>query len=202
MTSTPSPTVPVVSTLTKSPTETPIAEEVKLVHTLKGLITLDELSSFSENTGISDWEIKDNLLSEDRACRVYFGWSWSSSQNQVYNCVFITSSDLNIDGAIEFLFSTWLYEDEYALESSLSFKGDHALFTGQSPNGHSVYDLIVLDKGFLYWASVSFGTSITISGGDQGAEEIFYGENQEYIDPFLENLILTNMEKIRLIEAP
>ena len=92
----------------------------------------------------------------------------------------------------------WFLPDEIPLNSSLSFEGDHALYAGEAPNGHSVFDLIVLGGDYLYWASVSVGTDITLVDfdGEKTYAEYVYEEYQDTIDAFLENIVLINMERV------
>jgi hypothetical protein len=162
-------------------------------------VTADELNPFSEEIGIEAWELIDTKQSENRACHIFEGQSWSSSQNQAYNCVFKSSPEISIDKAVNFMFDTeWFYPDEIPLESSLSFEVDYALYAGEAPNGHSVFDLIVLGGDYLYWASVSVGTDATLVDfdGEKTDAEYIYEEYPNVIDTFLENIVLINMERV------
>ena len=162
-------------------------------------VTAEELNSFSEDIGITDWELLDTKQSEFRACHIFEGQSWSSSKNQAYNCIFKSNPDLTIDQAINFMFDTeWFFSDEIPIETSLNVTGGHALYIGESPNGHAVFDLIVLDGNFMYWASISIGVDITLVDfdGEKIYAEYVYEEYQDIIDAFLENIVLINSEKV------
>lgn len=184
-------------TLTKAfPTEGSTAPSTSggqnLALSMDWLVTADDLNSFTADIGIIDWKSIEDTPGENRICRSFQGVSWSVSPNEGLNCIFKVASGSSfqsvIDGMIE---NNQLMSDSQPVESSLNLDGEFAVYAGTYPNGHGVFDLILVKDGLMYWSSVTVGTQAGATPLDT------YSYISSIIDTFLAKIISINQDRIK-----
>lgn len=157
---------------------------------LEWLVTADEINSFSKDIGVVQWELVDQFSGENAVRHTFKGTSWSSNPNEALNSINKIFPGSTFEDIIKSMFDSGnLFASAVPVKSSLNFDGDFAVYAGTFPNGHSVYDLLLVKNNLFYWASVSLGTPV----GD--TPESLYESNREAIDAFLSNLIMINLER-------
>ena len=176
------------ATIKPSPTSTKIPDTLD-PFSMKRLVTASQLSEFSDEIGIIEWEIKDESEWDYRLCRYIGGVSWSVSPNLAINCLFKISSNDKLEDLIPILFEDgYLYDTAVPVESSLKLANEHAFYAAMAEeNGHSVYDLFFIDGEVLYWASVDVGTP----GGYN--PEMLFEEIGDVIEAFLYEMLMINL---------
>lgn len=154
------------------------------------LITAEDLNKFSNDIGIVQWELDEELLGEFRICRFFSGVSWSVNPNAAMNCVNDVTPIILFEEVIQLMYEIGvLYPSDIELTPNFSYDYDFALYAHNADNGHSFYDAFLLHEGVLFRATVSVGTP----GGD--TLETLFDEQGEIIETFLYNMLLINMEK-------
>jgi len=187
----PTPTIP-PPTLTPSPippTAKPQSSNTSKLN-LDWLLTADEMNSISKGIGVVQWELVDESPGENRICHSFKGQSWSTNPNEALNCVFKIAPGSSFEDIVSSMLSSGqLFPDEKLLPTSLKFEDSFGVFGGTYPNGHGVYDLLLVKSNLLYWVSVTLGRPVGKTTED------LYKENQEVIDTFLSDSITKNLEK-------
>jgi len=184
----PSPTF-TPSSIPPTPTAKPQSSNTSKLN-LDWLLTADEINSISEDIGVVQWELVDVSPGENRICHSFNGQSWSANPNEALNCVFKIAPGSSFEDIVSsMLNSGQLFPDEKPLSTSLILEGDFGVFGGTYPNGHGVYDLLLVKNNLLYWVSVTLGRPVGKTTED------LYKENQKVIDTFLNDSITTNLEK-------
>lgn len=157
---------------------------------IEALVTASELEPLSETLGIVGWTLIEETPGENRVCRSFQGQSWSSTPNEGLNCIFIITPGTSIEFVgKEFLESGKLFADEKPVTSTLDIPYEHVVYVGTHPNAHTVIDLLVINDGLLYWASVSLGTPLGVT------PELNYQSYNNFIDEFLYEVIKVNFSK-------
>ncbi|MBL8080312.1 MAG: hypothetical protein JNM55_20245 [Anaerolineales bacterium] len=157
---------------------------------MEWLVTANELNSFSTDIGIVSWAVIEDTPGENRICRSFQGASWSAIPNEGLNCVFTVSKGLSFQSVIDWMFDEGrLYEGSQPVNSNLNLDGESAIYAGDYPNGHAVFDLILVHDGHMYWSSVSLGRA----PGD--SPQSVYQSASQVIDAFLVKVITINLDK-------
>jgi hypothetical protein len=189
-THTPSPTPTTEPTKTPSPTATAPPETESL--SLDWLVTTTELDALTEEVGIMGWQIEADWVEETEVCRTYLGSSWSINPNIAIDCIYPIPSRITLENIIDNFYERGiLTETAVVLDPSRQYENDVAYFADWwgVGNGHSSYDLLLLDDNLLYWANVTIGTP-----GGYTPEQAFaeYGEMAEEV---LYEMIMLNIER-------
>ena len=154
------------------------------------LVTADELNSFSADIGIVEWKSIQDTPGQNRICRTFQGASWSVSPNEGMNCIFKAASGSSFESVIKSMFTDGqLVAGEQPVNSDLNMDGEFAVYAGNFPNGHGVYDLILYKDSLVYWSSVTLG----MPAGETPA--VLYESAAGVVDAFLENVININLAK-------
>jgi len=178
------------SPISSSPTETSGSNGNIIKLSPAWLVTADEINSLSKDIEVVQWELIDELAGENAIRHTFKGTSWSSNPNEALNSIIKISPGSTFEDVIKSLFdSGYLLAGAVPVKSSLSFDSDFAVYAGKFPNGHSVYDLLLVKQNLFYWASVSLGTPVG------NTPESLYESNREVIDAFLSNLIMINLDR-------
>jgi hypothetical protein len=197
-TDTPTPVPPSATPTPQPPTPTPIPPTATPVLPKDTpteldpdwLVTEEDINGFTDDIGIVQWKLEEELRGEFMVCRIFIGESWSANPNFSMNCVNSGTSGLTFEEIIPSLHDLGiLYPTDIALEPSLDYDHDFALYTHTADNGHSVYDAFLLGDGVLFRASVSVGTPYTYT------PETLFDEAGEVIEAFLHNILLINLER-------
>ena len=183
-----SPSNPPPSNDPSSPNPAPSGGDVAL--SLDWLVTADELNSFSTDIGIVQWQPTQDTPGESRICRSFQGVSWSASPNEGLNCILKVSQGSSFADVIDSMFSDGkLFAGAQPVKSTLNLDGEFAVYAGDYPNGHGVFDLILMKGNLVYWSSVTVGTP---AGGTPAG---VYQSASEIIDTFLAKIVEINLEK-------
>ena len=191
-TNTPLPTNTLAPTNTSVPTKTPIPKsDTPTSLKLEWLVTEKDISEFSDDIGIIEWELDEELPGNNRICRIFTGISWSASPNFSMNCINLITPGSTFENVIASMYESGiLYTTDIQLKPLLKYEYDFALYTHISDNGHSVFDAFLVSNGLLYRASVSVGTPVTYT-----PEEVF-DDQGEIIETFLKNMLMLNLDKV------
>lgn len=194
-TPTPEPTLAPTSTPTEAHTATSQATRTPTPEpqyvSLEWLLTEDEMAAPAERLGIIEVRQFDESPGNYRVCRTHLGISWSVSENVLFHCVFVAAPGYSLDRIVENMFASGqLYEGEVPVETMLDYEDEFVLLAGMNPgSGHSVYDLLRIHNGYLYWSSVTLGTP----GG--ATPESLYEMHHDAIDEFLDDVMMRMIEK-------
>jgi hypothetical protein len=157
---------------------------------LDWLATPDELNSFSTDIGIVEWQTTQDSPGQNRICRTFQGSSWSASPNEGLNCIFKVSKGSSFADVIDSMFKDGkLMAGAQPVKSTLNLDAEFAVYAGDYPNGHGVFDLILMKNNLVYWSSVTLGTAV----GDTPLTT--YESASEVIDTFLSKIVKINFEK-------
>ena len=168
----------------------PVSNSGEVSLSMDWLVTTDELIPISSDVGIMEWKSVQDTPGENRICRTFQGVSWSATPNEGMNCIFKATSGISFDGVIKSMFSDGQFvKGEQAVNSTLSMDGEFAIYAGNFPNGHAVFDLVLLKDNLVYWSSVTLGAPV----GE--TPQTIYQSAPEVIDAFLANVIKINLEK-------
>ena len=166
----------------------PTAGEISL--SVDWLITADELNSFSTDIGVIEWQLTQETPGENRICRTFQGVSWSASPNEGLNCILKISQGSSFADIIASMFSDGrLLAGAQPVNSALNLDGEFAVYAGNFPNGHGVFDLILMRDNVVYWSSVTLGMPVG------GSPMSIYESASTAIDAFLTNIVQKNMER-------
>ena len=159
---------------------------------MEWLVTADELNSFSADLGIVGWTVLQDTPGENRICRSFQGASWSAMPNEGLNCVFKVAEGASMQSVIDSMFNDGrLFAGAELVNSNLNLDGETALYAGNYPSGHAVFDLILVRGGLMYWSSVTLGRAPGETPQDiyqqPGASQI--------LDAFLVKIITVNLDK-------
>ncbi len=186
----PEPATPKPVTNSDSPSPEPTISGGDVSLSLDWLVTAEELNSFSTDIGIIEWKATEDTPGEKRICRSFQGVSWSVSPNEGLNCIYTISAGSTFADVIDSMFSQGnLLEGSEPVDTSLNLDGEFAVYAGSYPNGHAVFDLILMKDNLFYWSSVTLGTP----AGETPAA--VYQSAPQAIDAFLEKIIEINLEK-------
>jgi hypothetical protein len=154
------------------------------------LATPKELNSFSTDIGIIDWETVQDTPGQNRICRTFQGTSWSAVPNEGLNCILKTSKGSSFKDVIDSMFKDGrLLEGAQPVKSTLKLDGEFSVYAGDYPNGHGVFDLVVMQNNLVYWSSVTLGTEVGASPLDT------YQSASKVIDEFLVNVVKINLDR-------
>ena len=172
------------------PSAAPVLPSGEVNLSVDWLITADELNSFSTDIGIIEWQLTQETPGENRVCRIFQGVSWSASPNEGLNCILKVSQGSSFADVIASMFSDGrLMAGAQPVNSTLNLDGEFAVYAGDYPNGHGVFDLILMRNNVVFWSSVTLGTPV-------GNSPIsLYESTSAAIDAFLANVVQVNMEK-------
>jgi hypothetical protein len=158
---------------------------------LDQLVTVKDISSFSKDLGIVQWEMEDELVGEYRVCRTFRGQSWSVNRNLAANCIWQMNPGSTLQDTVDWLISgKSLPPDAKILSSAFDYDDDFALYAWLGSNGHSVYDGILLKQGYFYWAEVDIGTP-----GGLSPETLFTSKYGKPVDDFLHDVLMANLAR-------
>jgi hypothetical protein len=154
------------------------------------LITPDELNSISSDIGIVQWKTVQDSPGQNRICRTFQGASWSETPNEGLNCILKVTKGSSFADVIDSMFKDGkLMAGAQPVKSTLKLDGEFAVYAGDYPNGHGVFDLIWMKNNLVFWSSVTLGTP----AGDTPLTT--YTSNSKIIDTFLANVVTKNLEK-------
>ena len=155
------------------------------------LVTTDELNSFSTDIGILDWVVLQDTPGENRICRTFQGTSWSATPNEGLNCIFKVVEGASIKSVTDSMFNDGrLFAGSQPVNTNLKLDGEYVLYAGDHPNGHAVFDLILVRGNLMYWSSVTLGVLV----GE--TPQTIYQSTSQALDAFLLNVININLSKI------
>jgi hypothetical protein len=158
---------------------------------LDQLITLEDITTFSETLGIVGWSLDDEIIGEYRVCRMFRGKSWSVSTNLAVNCIWQMRPGITFPELVDWLIDVNLLNaSAKTVVSGYEYDGEFGLYAWLGSNGHSVYDGYLLKDDFLYWAEVDVGTP-----GGLSPETLFESEYGPPIDAFLNKVLITNLSR-------
>lgn len=178
----PTPTNTIYPTYSPRPTNTP-----RMDKKLQRLITVEEITAISDDIGIGEWKLEQEILRNASVCRYFLGQSWSASPNLATNCIFEAESGTSFAEAIKWLQDNQIIDpSSTSLQTTYDYDGDFTLYTFLSPNGHSVYDAFLYVNNLIYWASIDVGTPIGYS------PESIFAESDGVIDTFLYDVLSIN----------
>lgn len=188
-TSTPNPPTP-TSTL-MPPTTTPVLPtDTPTALDPEWLVTAEDINGFTDDIGIVQWKLEEEKLGQFRVCRIFFGESWSVNPNFSMNCVIWVTPGSTFEEIMASLYDVGiLYPTDIALEPSLDYDRDFALYTHLADNGHCVYDAFLVSNEVFFWASVSVGTPVGYT------PEMLFDEQGEVIETFLRSVLMINLER-------
>lgn len=159
---------------------------------MEWLVTADELNSFSADLGIVGWTVLKDTPGENRICRSFQGASWSAVPNEGLNCVFKIVEGTSFQSVIDSMFNDGqLLAGSELVNSNLNLEGETALYAGNYPTGHAVFDLILVRGSLMYWSSVTLGRA----PGDTPQSLYQQPGASEIIDSFLLKIITINLDK-------
>jgi hypothetical protein len=157
---------------------------------LDWLVTPDELNSISSDIGIAEWKTVQDSPGQNRICRTFQGASWSATPNEGLNCILKVSKGSSFANVIDSMFKDGkLLKGAQPVKSTLKLDGEFAVYAGDYPNGHGVFDLIFMKNNLVYWSSVTLGTP----AGESPLTT--YKSASKVIDAFLANVVKKNLEK-------
>jgi len=172
------------------PSSAPISNGGDVSLTSDWLVTADELNSFSSDIGIVDWQLTEDTPGQNRICRSFHGSSWSASPNEGLNCIYKITPGSSFADVIDSMFKDGnLLPGAQTVNSTLNLDGEFSVFAGDYPNGHGVYDLVLVKDNLFYWSSVTLG----IQAGSSSTET--YNSSSAIIDAFLSSVININLQK-------
>ena len=159
---------------------------------MEWLVTADELNSFSADLGIVGWTVLQDTPGENRICRSFQGASWSAIPNEGLNCVFKVAEGASMQSVIDSMFNDGrLFAGAELVNSNLNLDGETALYAGNYPSGHAVFDLILVRGGLMYWSSVTLGRA-----PGETAQDIYQQPGaSQILDAFLVKIITINLDR-------
>ena len=83
------------------------------------------------------------------------------------------------------------FEGAELVNSNLNLDGESALYAGDYPTGHAVFDLILVHGGLMYWSSVTLGRA-----PGETAQDIYQQPGaSQILDAFLVKIITVNLDR-------
>ncbi|MCB0021000.1 MAG: SH3 domain-containing protein [Anaerolineales bacterium] len=158
---------------------------------LDWVIPADELDVLTEPLGMGGWQLESEILWADRACRQFFGYSWSVSPNSAINCVFQASDEVSSLAEAVALLRTMgvIGPDAVALDSEFAAENAFALYADRALNGHTVFDGVFYHEGQIVWVSISLGTG-------SGMVPTDFLDDDHLIETFLHSVYLFNLDQV------
>ena len=154
------------------------------------LATAPELNQISNNIGIVQWQVTEDMPGQNRICRMFQGESWSTTPNGTMNCVNSVETGSTFEEIIDSMYGAGvLYPSDTALQPALTYNRDFALYTHIAENGHSVYDAFMVGDNVLFRATVTVGTPLGYTN------ETLFEEQGEIIETYLKDMLVINLEK-------
>ena len=154
------------------------------------LTTAAELEQFSGNIGIVQWQVTEDMPGQNRICRMFEGKSWSATPNGAMNCANSVASESTFEEIIDSMYSAGvLYPSDTALQPTLTYNRDFALYTHMAGNGHSVYDAFMVSDDTLFRATVTVGTPLGYTN------KTLFEEQGAVIEACLKDMLMLNLEK-------
>ena len=156
---------------------------------LDWLVTTEELNAFTNEIGILQWELQEELPGQSRVCRMFTGVSWSANPNMSMNCVNSVTPGSTSEDIIESLYDQQiLYPTDIVLKPFVT-DSNFALYAHMADNGHAIYDAFLIGDGVIFRASVGVGIPVGYT------PEMLFDEQGEVIEAFLNNILLINLER-------
>lgn len=153
------------------------------------LVNAKDISGFSDDIGIVQWELDDEMLGEFALCRMFTGQSQSVSPNTAMNCVNKVHAGNSFEDIMKSLYDAEiLFPSDIELTPILKYNNDFAIYTHQAESGHSVYDAFLLDGEMLFRASVTVATPVG------STPETLFDANGKIIEAFLRNILMINLK--------
>lgn len=154
------------------------------------LVTAADLNQLSDDIGIAQWFVTEDLPGQHRICRMFQGASWSATPNTAMNCVNRVNAGSSFDQVIESMVDAQiLLSDDIELQPTLPHDHDFALYAHQAGNSHAVYDAFLLRDGLLFRASVTLGTPTGYT------PETLFAQHDEIIETFLTDILTRNLAR-------
>ena len=191
-TDTPLPKKTLAPTSTSVPTKTAVSPtNTSLKLNPDWLVTETDLNGFTNDIGIIDWQVTEDIPGNFRICREIIGTSWSANPNLAANCINQVVAGSTFEEVIASMYdSQILYSTDIELTPVLSYDYDFALYTYQADTGHSSYNAFLFNGDLLFRATVTVGTPL----GD--SPETLFDEQGEIIETFLKNILMINLERV------
>jgi len=192
-TNTPLPTDTPVPTNTSVPTKTPIPKsDTPTSLKLEWLVTEKDISEFTNDIGIIEWKLNEELPGNNRICRYFAGTSWSVNPNSSGNCINLITAGSPFEDVIASLYDLEiLYPTDVKLTPVLSYDHDFALYAYQANNGHMSYNAFLVSDGLLFRSTVTIGSQ----PGD--TPETLFEKHGEIIETFLKNILMINLDRVK-----
>ena len=154
------------------------------------LTTATDLNQISDNIGIVEWRATGDLPGQNRICRMFEGDSWSATPNAAMNCANSVAIGSTFEEIIDSMYSAGvLYPSDIALQPTLAYNHNFALYTHMAENGHSVYDAFMVNDDVLFRATITMGTPLGYTN------ETLFDEQGEIIEAYLKEMLMLNLEK-------
>ena len=154
------------------------------------LVTATELNQISNDIGVIQWQVTEEMPGQNRVCRMFEGESWSAAPNGAMNCTNRISPDSTFEEIINSMYGAGiLYPSDTALQPTLTYSRDFALYTHMADNGPSVYDAFMVGDDTLFRATVTLGTPLGYTN------KTLFDEQGEVIETYLKDMLMLNLEK-------
>lgn len=174
-----------------APTSTPVTIDTSTNLNLEWLVTSKDINEITNDIGIFEWKLAEELPGDNRICRTFYGTSWSASPNEAMNCINKLYPGSTFDDVIASMYDSGiLLSTDIELEPFLNYDYDFALYTHMADNGHSFYDAFLINNDLLFRASVGMGTPIG------NTPEMIFSEQGEVIEAFLKSMLMTNLDRV------
>jgi len=154
------------------------------------LTTATELNQISDNIGVIQWQVTEDMPGQNRICRIFQGESWSATPNTAMNGANSVTSESTFEEIIDSMYIAGiLYPSDTVLQPVLTHNHDFALYTHMVENGHSVYDAFMVGDDVLFKVTVTLGTPLGYTN------ETLFEEQGEIIEAYLKDMLMLNLEK-------
>lgn len=179
--------IPSTATLEPSPIVTNTIVPINLLDPAQ-LITAEDLNAITEELGIVEWQMDEEVLWEYRVCHNFTGASWSINPNHAINCVFLLDPNATFESTMATT-REWeiLGPNAIELESTLFHENNFALYTDMYEQAY--YDAFLMGDGVLYWTSLSIG----VPGGY--TPETLFAEIGTEIEAMIDAILQINLER-------
>ena len=154
------------------------------------LVDEKDLAGISNDIGIIQWELAEELPGQSRICRMFSGQSWSVNRNIAMNCVNSLTPGSTFEDIVDSLYNLQiLYPTDITLKPFSKNDGNFALYAHMADNGHTIFDAFLIEDGVIFRASVGVGTPLGYT------PEMIFDEQGEVIEAFLNNILKANLER-------
>ncbi len=174
-----------------SPTNSPIPTQEELTERMEWLVTKDDLESMY---GEINWVETGPQAFGPWECMIYSFQSWSINPDNILNCVYTDSEDVQMEEMVDLLVHNgWITDASVKLESSYSFEHPFMLYgTFLTENGHTEYAGYLFVNVHMFYIRYDTGTQ----PGETPSSKF-----NDVIDKMIYDILMLNLERSGLGET-